>query len=180
MLPKKLMNKKGVSPLIATVLLIAFAVALGAIVMNWGRGYVEDTQSFARSTSESQLICSSAVDLDFNVKNVVVDLQQGSYAKVNMTIEGMGDHIIESFVIQLFNDPKGQGITIYANNTTTDRLQSFQVKNYNFSVNRTGDNKVENITRFVMIPRILSQNDNQTACPNKKVEIKSEDIKYVP
>jgi len=28
--------KKGVSPLIATVLLIAFAVALGSVVMNWG------------------------------------------------------------------------------------------------------------------------------------------------
>ena len=29
-------SKKGVSPLIATVLLIAFAVALGSVVMNWG------------------------------------------------------------------------------------------------------------------------------------------------
>ena len=29
-------SKRGVSPLIATVLLIAFAVALGSVVMNWG------------------------------------------------------------------------------------------------------------------------------------------------
>lgn len=29
-------SKKGVSPLIATTLLIAFAVALGSVVMNWG------------------------------------------------------------------------------------------------------------------------------------------------
>src|SRR3989344_9484 len=29
-------SKKGVSPLIATILLIAFAVALGSVVMNWG------------------------------------------------------------------------------------------------------------------------------------------------
>ncbi|HLG24622.1 MAG TPA: archaellin/type IV pilin N-terminal domain-containing protein [Candidatus Nanoarchaeia archaeon] len=29
-------SKKGVSPLIATVLLIAFAVALGSVVINWG------------------------------------------------------------------------------------------------------------------------------------------------
>ena len=28
--------KRGVSPLIATILLIAFAVALGSVVMNWG------------------------------------------------------------------------------------------------------------------------------------------------
>ena len=30
-------NKKGVSPIIATVLLISFAVALGSVVLNWGR-----------------------------------------------------------------------------------------------------------------------------------------------
>lgn len=30
-------NKRGVSPLIATVLLISFAVALGSVVLNWGR-----------------------------------------------------------------------------------------------------------------------------------------------
>ena len=33
---KVLSSKKGVSPLIATILLIAFAVALGSVVMNWG------------------------------------------------------------------------------------------------------------------------------------------------
>ena len=34
---ERFFNKRGVSPLIATVLLISFAVALGAVVMNWGR-----------------------------------------------------------------------------------------------------------------------------------------------
>ena len=33
---KTFKNKKAVSPLIATILLIAFAVALGAVVMSWG------------------------------------------------------------------------------------------------------------------------------------------------
>jgi len=35
-MPEFLNSKKGVSPLIATVLLVAFAVALGSVVMNWG------------------------------------------------------------------------------------------------------------------------------------------------
>lgn len=34
---RRLSNKRGVSPLIATVLLISFAVALGSVVLNWGR-----------------------------------------------------------------------------------------------------------------------------------------------
>ena len=35
-MPGIIKSKKGVSPLIATILLIAFAVALGSVVMNWG------------------------------------------------------------------------------------------------------------------------------------------------
>ena len=34
---RNFLNKRGVSPLIATVLLISFAVALGSVVLNWGR-----------------------------------------------------------------------------------------------------------------------------------------------
>jgi flagellin-like protein len=33
-------NKRGISPLIATLLLIAFTVALGAMIMNWGSTWV--------------------------------------------------------------------------------------------------------------------------------------------
>ena len=35
------MNKRGVSPLIATILLLILAIGLGIIVMNWGRAQVE-------------------------------------------------------------------------------------------------------------------------------------------
>lgn len=57
-------SRKAVSPLIATVLLIAFAVALGAVVMNWGRGYVEDTANIARERSDTEVTCASEVDID--------------------------------------------------------------------------------------------------------------------
>lgn len=40
------MNKKGVSPLVATLLLIAFAIALGLVVMNWGKSYIEEKSEF--------------------------------------------------------------------------------------------------------------------------------------
>ncbi|MBR9691501.1 hypothetical protein GOV06_01830 [Candidatus Woesearchaeota archaeon] len=34
-------SKRGVSPLIATILLLIFAIGLGVILMNWGRAQVE-------------------------------------------------------------------------------------------------------------------------------------------
>ncbi len=45
-------NRKGMSPLIATVLLIAFAVALGAMIMNWSAD-IETQQQVAPSTTTS-------------------------------------------------------------------------------------------------------------------------------
>lgn len=34
-------NKRGLSPLVATVLLVVFALVIGTITMNWGKSYVD-------------------------------------------------------------------------------------------------------------------------------------------
>ncbi len=44
-------NKKALSPLIATVLLIAFAVALGAMIMNWTSGINQPDSAWTDSPS---------------------------------------------------------------------------------------------------------------------------------
>jgi flagellin-like protein len=64
-----LQSRKGISPLIATVLLIAFAVALGAVVMSWGRGYIENTATFAEEKSAAEMRCTMDVELDFAIVN---------------------------------------------------------------------------------------------------------------
>ncbi len=46
-------SKKGISPLLATVLLLIFAVGLGVIVMNWGRAQVEAASKCAVDTGLS-------------------------------------------------------------------------------------------------------------------------------
>ena len=53
-------NNKGMSPLIATVLLIAFAVALGAMIMNWSTDMDEPV-----AASVSGDVCSG-IDLELN------------------------------------------------------------------------------------------------------------------
>ena len=57
-------NKKGISPLIATVLLVAFAVALAAVVMNWNTAFLKDTSAHARTESETRVTCT----LDMGLK----------------------------------------------------------------------------------------------------------------
>ena len=52
------MKKKGVSPLIATVLLIGFTVVLGVLVFNWIRGLTEGTMSSSGTQVETTMKCA--------------------------------------------------------------------------------------------------------------------------
>ena len=58
-------NKKGMSPLIATVLLIAFAVALGAMIMNWSTDVQEPTEE-GHSTSTTTTNPCADVQIELN------------------------------------------------------------------------------------------------------------------
>ena len=41
MRPSLFRKKRALSPLVATILLVAFALVIGTVTMNWGRSYVE-------------------------------------------------------------------------------------------------------------------------------------------
>ncbi len=58
------MKKRAVSPLISTVLLITFAVALGAFIMNWGKIFTRDQIDDAELRSDRELECSLDIGLE--------------------------------------------------------------------------------------------------------------------
>ncbi len=67
-------SKKGMSPLIATVLLIAFAVALGAMIMNWSAGVAPDEDHVTVSCAEIKIantknVCISENKLMYSLRN---------------------------------------------------------------------------------------------------------------
>lgn len=59
---------KGLSPLVATVLLIAFTVGVGGLISVWISGFTQTTSGITSTEGVNQVICSNgAVDLS-NVK----------------------------------------------------------------------------------------------------------------
>tara|TARA_Y100000310_G_scaffold236576_1_gene239770 strand:+ start:8253 stop:8735 length:483 start_codon:yes stop_codon:yes gene_type:complete len=52
---KMFSSKKGVSPLVATVLLIGFAVGLGAVVMSYGSSYYGETGGVTTTVSQGNV-----------------------------------------------------------------------------------------------------------------------------
>jgi hypothetical protein len=51
------MDKKGISPLVATILLIALSVGMGVAVMSWGEAYIEEKAEFVQGVQETVTSC---------------------------------------------------------------------------------------------------------------------------
>ncbi len=53
-------SRRGITPLVATILLVAFSVGLGALVMSWGEDYIEEKAEFVQGTAEVKSGCDTA------------------------------------------------------------------------------------------------------------------------
>src|SRR3989344_4204221 len=53
-------TRKGITPLVATILLVAFSVGLGALVMSWGEEYIAEKAEFVQGTAEVRSGCDAA------------------------------------------------------------------------------------------------------------------------
>jgi flagellin-like protein len=153
-----MMNKKAVSPLIATVLLIAFTVALGAIVMNWGESFVRKTQDTASSASEGKIECTMAVDFEvmnsqYTENSTSISDDQGG---LSLLVRNGGDEKISQFVAQVFTNTTRGARGVYSGPI----LESLDVRTINIPVNFTEDysdglnNTFSQITEIRLIPKI--------------------------
>ena len=75
----KMIGKRGVSPMVATFLLLALAIGLGVLVMNWGRASLEES---AR--------CSVEIGM-----NVIMLNQQPQ-----VCVGGSGEHGYVTFILE--------------------------------------------------------------------------------
>ncbi|MFH1182626.1 MAG: archaellin/type IV pilin N-terminal domain-containing protein [Candidatus Woesearchaeota archaeon] len=146
-----LKQKKGVSPLIATVLLIAFAVALGAVVMNWGKSFAIGTMDKVQDKSDQDTTCSGDVSLNV-VKLADGTLQMcygggGTEGYIFFIIENTGRVAINQIDMQVIGSSD-----VYANTTlngTSIEIGHALRKNLTYSYTSYGD-----IRQVRVIPKI--------------------------
>src|SRR3989344_7876392 len=90
------MKKRGISPLIATVLIIGFTIVLAAVVIQWGGSLVEKLKGQSEG-SLAKLTCAEKVNI--NIKDAC-----DTGISVLLTLENKGDVDIGSFVIRVNGD----------------------------------------------------------------------------
>jgi hypothetical protein len=88
-----MMNKRGMSPLLLTIILIAFAVALGAMIMSWG---ADNASAQSGSCQNSNLAVQKAFDKDLICFNEAT-------SKLKIVVKNTGKQKIEGLVFRNIN-----------------------------------------------------------------------------
>ena len=149
-------SKKGVSPLIATVLLIAFAVALGSVVMNWGLNL-----NLGKSADKCR-------NVEIKIRNIgVAEVCYGSFGSngfINFIIDNTGSTEISGLAIWIIGD-KGTWLSDL-DNITIKKGALFEKKDKDVSYDFS---KFGNINQVQFIPKIKSEQTVEI-CPKNSIK----------
>jgi flagellin-like protein len=104
----KFMNKRGVSPLVATILLIAFAIALGAVVMSYGSAYYGSKQVGGEGASTASPIrqCGNVELMLYEINGIPQVCYGGSGAEgyVNFMLDNKGNVDVEELLVTIIGE----------------------------------------------------------------------------
>ena len=149
-------SKKSVSPLIATILLIAFAVALGSVVMNWGLNL-----SLGKSTDRCR-------NIEIKIRNIDVaevcfgGVGQNGY--INFIIDNTGSVDISGLAIWIVGD---KGTRLFdLDNILIKKDSIYDKKDKEVSYDFT---KFGNIKQVQFIPKIKAEQTTDI-CPKNSVK----------
>lgn len=139
-------NKKAISPLIATVLLIGFTVALAAVVMTWGGGFIRKTTESTETSAETTLACAN------------LNLEITGYTNTcdSITVSNSKDVKIVEFMYKIY-DKSGNALPV-TNNKVTTTLEPYGV--VILSIPFTGAYRIE------LIPKL----ESGTVCADAPIE----------
>jgi len=148
--------KKGISPLIATLLLISVAVSIGTTIMSFGSAFYEER----RLLTEVELPCRY-MNLELNLVNGVsqVCFNRDSQS-IEFTITNRANLNVESLIVWAVGDE------ISVTDVTNGIAPGYPLKQkISYDSNVYG-----NLKQMQFIPRI-KQEENVVACSNKKLVI---------
>ena len=159
------MEKRGISPLIATVLLIGFTITIAAILMIWGGNLVKERAEKISARTEAQTSCTAKVEIGLNSakcttednKDIVKDI-------VKISVENKGSDTINAFRARINYDGDSETTTTY--NLLNPTSQTSLKVEYDTS---------KGMPKSVIIFPVLNKQSLSYTCSEKSKEIEVED-----
>ena len=147
------MKKRGISPLIATVLLIGFTITIAAAIMMWAGDYIKEKAEKEGIRGEAQSECITSVDVKLKDLKCEQD-------KITAIIENKGSVKIGYFRARITGDGT-QTITL---NKAIDKLSQEEL---------VGTHTVTDPKSVQFLPVIIKQKEGKTlpyTCSEKMIE----------
>lgn len=123
---------KGISPMIAAVLLIAFTVAISTLVAGWFSTQVRSTTDEVSNKTDEAISCTSA---SINIEDVYISQGTGGTARIIIKNNGFKDGLTING-IQIYNKTGHNFSTGFSTVSGFDRGQilSIEITNTSFDV----------------------------------------------
>jgi len=135
---------KGISPLVATVLLIAFTIGIGGIISVWISGFTQTSSQIVSKEGQAQLLCSNgAIDVrnlkycNNNISGIIRN--SGRVAIGNITLQTVFTNA--SLITHALNDT-GTGGSASGNFLA---LKPGQIFSFNVSIGGSSSNTYDRI-----------------------------------
>ena len=127
------MNKRGISPILATLILIFFAVALGIGIMTFGRAQVEQEAQCAIDVNLKLSLVNETSKLCYNPvkKEILFTIDNGDNIKVEgLVVNVIGTERAETFELK---DAVMEKLSIYEGVVPYDNIVSGEIRQIKFT-----------------------------------------------
>ena len=153
------MNNKGISPLIATVLIIGFTVALAAIIITWGSSFVQRTQRQVGEQADFSIVCSQ---LDFDIISANCSIKP-PMALMTATFTSNSAQTISDIILRAYDENNDVGVDQSALGAGGDLVGfgSASAKQELYILPSSGSVK---IVKVEAIAKLTLQNQGERAC----------------
>ncbi len=154
------MGKKGVSPIIATVLLLVITVVLAVIIFLWARGFLSES-----AVKGDRAVSISCADVQFKAEVVLNATEcSGTGGRSAVDIDNIGNVPI-------------YGVQVFEYNSTTGSIELLIDESFVVGTITSGKSAsvclgkdVQNRDSFRIVPKLLAEKDgtrSEYTCPEK-------------
>ena len=164
-------NAKGISPLLATVLLVGMTVAIIVIAILWGRSYIEEMAAKRGAIAEKQAECQN---VDFTAVKEEPKCGLGvSDCQIDITLKNQGSVSIDKFTARVISKDGKAGVAV----ELKEALPSLGVAPYSVPVSSEliplGTTDITKIlSKVEVIPSIRVAQGQYVPCSGKKISVK--------
>jgi len=158
-------SRRGLTPIVATIILIVFSLLIGTVVMAWGEQYVEARANFVAGAVPTQQGCGSVSVHAYELDNAPQACAQGG---VFTAIIENGPVPVQDMQVTVI----GTKSIFSAESTLTTPLNPLAADQISFSFGDVGD-----VRSVKLIPKVKSNNQAVT-CADKSTSVTAFDCSW--